>query len=268
MLILLSPAKTLGLVSPLPALDPTLPQFLPKAEKLARAAAKLKPARLQKMMHISKPLAELNAERFRAFSTPFTPDDARPALFTFAGAVYTGLDAASLDERVIAWAQDHLRILSGLYGVLRPLDLIQPYRLEMGTSFGLGKAASLYDTWKSSLAKALNDDAASQSEPCIINLASGEYWKAVDQRVLKPPVLTIDFRDEKAGKLRFNSFIAKRARGAAARALIDAAATSPAALKDQAILGHRFAAEHSTPSHWTFVRPVPNTAADTPSSKG
>ncbi len=259
MLIMLSPAKSLDLDSPVPALEATQPQFMAQAERLARAAAKLKPARLQEMMHISKPLADLNAARFKAFHTPFTPDNARPALFTFAGDVYTGLDAATLDAEGIAFAQDHLRILSGLYGLLRPLDLMQAYRLEMGTSFGLGKAETLYATWKSSISKALNADAAHHKAPLVINLASGEYWKAVDQRVLKPPVLTIDFRDDKGGKLRFNSFVAKRARGAAARALIDARASDPAPLKAQDILGHRFSVTHSTDVHWIFVRNVPTT---------
>ncbi|WP_416908856.1 MAG: peroxide stress protein YaaA [Polymorphobacter sp.] len=255
MLILLSPAKTLDLETPLPAVEPSQPRFLKTAEALAHEAATLSPAALQKLMHISEPLADLNAARFRAFETPFTPENARPAIFTFAGDVYAGLDAASLSPAALAHAQRHLRILSGLYGVLRPLDLMQPYRLEMGTRFGLGQTDSLYETWGDQLARALNDDLAGQATPLIVNLASNEYWKAVDQAALAAPVLTIDFRDEVDGKLRFNSFIAKRARGAAARLLLEAAAESPDMLKTADVLGHRFSQTGSTDSSWMFVRP-------------
>lgn len=256
MLILLSPAKTLDMESPLPTAEFSQPRFLETAEKLSRSAASLSPASLQKLMHISEPLATLNAARFRAFQTPFTPDNARPALFTFAGDVYSGLDAATLSAKALAHANAHLRILSGLYGLLRPLDLMQPYRLEMGTRLGLGKADTLYKTWGDRLAKALNEDLTSLSRPMIINLASNEYWKAVDQAMLKAPILTIDFRDEKAGKLRFNSFIAKRARGAAARILLEASAETPDALMAADILGHRFSPEASSDDHWLFVRPA------------
>jgi hypothetical protein len=256
MLILLSPAKTLDLESPLPSAEFSQPRFLKTAEALSRSAAKLSPAALQKLMHISEPLAGLNAARFRAFQTPFTPDNARPALFTFAGDVYSGLDAATLSPMALAHAATHLRILSGLYGVLRPLDLMQPYRLEMGTKMGLGKSGTLYETWGDQLAKALNDDLAALPHPMILNLASNEYWKAVDQAALKAPVLTIDFRDEKDGKLRFNSFIAKRARGAAARTLLQAGADTPDILKTADVLGHRFSAQGSSADHWLFVRPV------------
>jgi len=256
MLILLSPAKTLDLESPLPSAEFSQPRFLKTAEALSRTAAKLRAADLQKLMHISESLADLNAARFRAFHTPFTPDNARPALFTFAGDVYSGLDAATLSPRALTYATTHLRILSGLYGVLRPLDLMQPYRLEMGTKLGLGKAGTLYATWGDQLAKALNEDLAPLPHPMIINLASNEYWKAVDPAALKAPVLTIDFRDEKAGKLRFNSFIAKRARGAAARILLEAGAETPDLLKTADVLGHRYTAEGSTPDHWLLVRSV------------
>lgn len=257
MLILISPAKTLDLTSPVPPITPSQPRFLDKADRIARAAARLKPARLQALMHISAPLATLNAARFKAFQIPFTPDNARPALFTFAGDVYTGLDAATLNATTLDAAQSHLRILSGLYGLLRPFDLMQPYRLEMGTGFGLGKADTLYKTWGKSLAQALNEDMAGHANPLIINLASEEYWKAVDQKALKSPVLTIDFRDRKAGRLRFNSFIAKRARGVAARALLTAGATDPAALRSQPILDHHFDAAASSENRWLFVREVP-----------
>lgn len=260
MLILLSPAKTLDLESPLPSAKFSQPRFLKTAEALSKVAARLTPADLQTLMHISEPLADLNAARFRAFHTPFTPDNARPALFTFAGDVYSGLDAATLSPEALAHASGHLRILSGLYGVLKPLDLMQPYRLEMGTKLGLGKSATLYETWGDQLAQALNDDLAALPHPVphptIVNLASNEYWKAVDQSALKASVLTIDFRDDKDGKLRFNSFIAKRARGAAARILLEAGAQTAEPLKTADVLGHHFSPEGSSEDHWLFVRPA------------
>ncbi|WP_439532416.1 peroxide stress protein YaaA [Polymorphobacter sp.] len=256
MLVLLSPAKSLDMASAVPDLAFTQPQFLDKASKLARAAAKLRSADLQALMHISEPLAALNEARFKSFQTPFTPDNARPALFTFAGDVYTGLDAASLDSEGIAFAQDHIRILSGLYGLLRPLDLMQPYRLEMGTRFGIGKATTLYEVWQRKIAPALAAELADEPDPLVINLASEEYFKSVDLMKLPARLLTIDFRDRKAGKLRFNSFVAKKARGAAARAVIDARLEAPEPLRTQSILGHRFDADASTADRWMFIRAV------------
>ncbi len=254
MLILLSPAKSLDLASPLPPHVPNQPRFLETSAKLATAAARLSADDIAALMHVSAPLAELNAARFAAFQTPFTPENARPALFTFAGDVYSGLDAATLDAKALDFAQAHLRILSGLYGLLRPLDLIQPYRLEMGLSFGLAPARTLYATWGDRLAKALDADLAGQDRALIINLASTEYTTAIPARALQAPVLTIDFRDEKAGRLRFNSYVAKRARGVAARALLQAGSEDPALLKDKDILGHRFSSAHSEPDRWMFVR--------------
>lgn len=256
MLILLSPAKSLDMASPVPNIAFTQPRFLEDAGKLAAAAARLGSADLQALMHISEPLAALNEARFKAFHTPFTSENARPALFTFAGDVYTGLDAKSLDLAALGYTQDHLRILSGLYGLLRPLDLMQPYRLEMGTRFGIGKARTLYEVWQSKIAPALAEDLAVSAHPLVINLASEEYFKSVNLKKLPARLLTIDFRDRKAGRLRFNSFIAKRARGAAARAMIDARLEDVEPLKSMSILGHKFAPEASTADHWIFVRPV------------
>lgn len=255
MIILLSPAKSLDLTSPVPAVAPSQPRFLAEAADLAKAAAKLDSADLMALMHISEPLAALNEARFKAFSIPFTPENARPALFTFDGDVYTGLDAQSLSPEDIAFAQQHLRILSGLYGLLRPLDLMQPYRLEMGTRFGLGAARTLYDFWRPRIAPALAEDLG-PAQPCLINLASDEYFKSVDLKALPARLLTIDFRDRKGGKLRFNSFIAKRARGAAARALIQARLQDPEPLKTMEVLGHRFEPSASSADHWLFVRPI------------
>jgi cytoplasmic iron level regulating protein YaaA (DUF328/UPF0246 family) len=260
MLILLSPAKSLDMTSPVPDLGPDLPftqpRFLPESEKLARAAARLGSTDLQALMHISEPLAALNEARFKAFHTPFTPDNARPAIFTFAGDVYSGFEAKSLDADGLAQAQAQVRILSGLYGLLRPLDLMQPYRLEMGTRFGFGKATTLYEMWRPKIAAALAREMDGGAEPVTVNLASEEYFAAVDLKNLPGRWLTIDFRDRKSGKLRFNSFIAKRARGAAARAIVDARMAEPEPLKSIEILGHRYEAEASSPDRWMFVRSV------------
>ena len=253
MIILLSPAKSLDLKSPVPKVRATQPRFLPQANALAQAAARLDSADLMALMRISEPLAALNEARFKAFSPPFTTDNARPALFTFDGDVYSGLDARSLDAEDLTYAQGHLRILSGLYGLLRPLDLMQPYRLEMGTSFGTDEARNLYEYWRARIASALAED-LDKERPLIINLASDEYFKAVDMKALKAQLLTIDFRDRKGSKLRFNSFIAKRARGAAARAIIKGRMTSPEPLKTISILDHRFEAGASDENHWLFVR--------------
>lgn len=256
MLAVLSPAKSLDTVSPLPPVEASQPRFLDEAARLAKAAARLSAPQLRKLMHISEPLAALNVARFKAFATPFTADNARPALYTFDGDVYAGLDAASLDAEAVAFAQGHLRILSGLYGVLRPLDLMQPYRLEMGTSFGIGKAETLYAVWGKRIATALAQDMADHADKTLVNLASSEYFRAVDTNALPGRVLTIDFRDERGSTLRFNSFVAKKCRGAMARLICEQRLESPAALQQATVFGHRFDANRSSADHWLFVRQV------------
>ncbi|TMJ14576.1 MAG: peroxide stress protein YaaA [Alphaproteobacteria bacterium] len=248
MLAVISPAKTLDFERPLPPLTSTRPAFEEDAAKLASAAAKLGPKKLGALMHISPKLADLNAGRFRGFAE----QPKRPALYAFAGDVYAGFEAHSLDETAVDFAQDHLRILSGLYGLLRPLDEIRPYRLEMGTRWAPGRKKNLYDYWQNRVADEL---ASAAGRGAIINLASKEYWHAVESR-LPPslPVIEIDFREEGPSGLRFNTFAAKRARGMMARYICEHRLTDPDALKSFDSDGYAFDPEQSDPQRWRFTR--------------
>ena len=253
MLAVLSPAKSLDETSPVPAVAATEPRFPEQTATLAGAAAKLKPAALARLMHISKPLATKNAARFQALVSGESA--ARPALYMFNGDVYAGLQGKSLDAAGVAFAQDRVRILSGLYGVLRPLDLMSAYRLEMGTPLKLGRKTGLYRFWGKRIAEALADDLAGHRDRTLINLASREYFEAVDVAALPGRVLAIDFRDEHAGgELRFNTFVAKRARGAMARFMIDERLETPDGLKAFDGFGYKFRAELSNDDRWAFVR--------------
>lgn len=259
MLAVISPAKTLDLDTPVPAGEATTPRFLGEAARLARTAAKLRPAALRKLMHISEPLAALNAARFRAFEVPFTAANARPALYTFDGDVYAGLAGSTMNPAAVAFAQDHVRILSGLYGVLRPLDLMQAYRLEMGIKLPVARKKTLYAFWGDRIGRALADDLAGHDDATLVNLASVEYFTAVDTSRLPGPVLAIDFRDRHADGLRFNSFAAKRARGSMARFICDARIDRRDGLKDFAVDGYRFSPADSDADRWAFIRPARTT---------
>ncbi|QXQ08138.1 peroxide stress protein YaaA [Sphingosinicellaceae bacterium] len=252
MLAVLSPAKSLDETSPIPQVDATEARFPEATATLAQAAAKLKPAALAKLMHISKALAEKNAARFQDL---LEPGEARPALYTFDGDVYTGLQGKSLDAAGVAFAQHHVRILSGLYGVLRPLDLMRPYRLEMGTDLKIGRKRGLYTFWGKRIAEALADDMSGHKDKTLINLASKEYFAAVDVAVLPGKVLAIDFRDDHGdGDLRFNTFVAKKARGAMARFIVDERLESPAGMKKFDGYGYSYRKELSDEARWAFVR--------------
>lgn len=253
MLVVLSPAKTLDLETPVPPGVTTEPRFATEAAKLAKVAAKLRPSALRKLMHISEALAQLNADRFRAFE-PETPAWARPALLTFDGDVYAGLAGPAMDAATVEFAQAHVRILSGLYGVLRPLDLIQPYRLEMGIKLPTGRAKTLYDFWRAQIGRALADDLAGHDDPTLVNLASVEYFEAVDVTRLPGPVLAIDFRDDAGGALRFNTFVAKKARGSMARFMCEQRLDRPEGLKDFTDNGYAFDKRRSDDDRWVFVR--------------
>ena len=255
MLAIISPAKSLDFTSPYHKSGFSEPRFLSEASNLAHAAAKLSPARLADIMHISPKLAALNAERFRSFETPFTEDNARPAIHAFNGDVYAGFEVKSLDEPAIRFAQDHLRILSGLYGLLRPLDLIQPYRLEMGTRWAPGRAKDLYQYWGTRIGDMLAMDLAQEGSGVILNLASQEYWKAVAGALpADARVITIDFREEGPKGLRFNSFAAKRARGMMARYLCEHRIEDAEQLKQFDSDGYALSAEGSEGDVWRFVR--------------
>ena len=252
MLAVLSPAKTLDETTPVPPVTATQPRFPDETAALAAAAARLKPSALAKLMHISKPLALRNTARFQALVAGDAV--ARPALYTFDGDVYTGLQGQSLDAAGVAFAQDHVRILSGLYGVLRPLDLMQPYRLEMGTALKVGRKTGLYRYWGDRIGAALAEDLAGHVDKTLINLASKEYFEAVTVAALPGRVLAIDFRDDHGGELRFNTFVAKKARGAMARFMIDERLEAPAGLKAFDGFGYSYSDDLSDDERWTFVR--------------
>jgi cytoplasmic iron level regulating protein YaaA (DUF328/UPF0246 family) len=254
MLMLLSPAKTLDYASPLPTNTHSLPDFIPRSAELIELLRQLSPSEVGSLMQISDPLAQLNAQRYADWSKKFNFNNARQALLAFNGDVYEGLDAASLRETQLAWAQDHLRILSGLYGVLRPLDLMQPYRLEMGTRLGNAHGKDLYAFWGERVTHAINAALAQHPAPALINLASEEYFKVVKPALLTVPVITPVFEDWKGGKYKIISFYAKRARGLMARFAIDKKITKPAQLKKFDREGYAFDAAHSSPSSWVFRR--------------
>lgn len=250
MLAVISPAKTLDYKRPLPPLQPTRPAFEEDASALAEAAARISAKKLGGLMHISDSLAKLNAERFRRF--PDLPE--RPAIYAFAGDVYAGFEVHSLDEEAVLFAQDHVRILSGLYGLLRPLDEIRPYRLEMGTKWA-PRRKDLYVYWKERIATRLVEDLEASGSRTVINLASKEYWRAVAGR-LPPslPVIEIDFREEGPAGLRFNTFAAKRARGMMARYICENRLEDPEALKGFDSDGYAFDPEQSDEQRWRFSR--------------
>lgn len=255
MLAVISPAKSLDLKSPVPPVPVTEPAFLDQAALLAESAADLSPDRLKKLMHISDRLAQLTADRFNAFALPFTAENARPAIYTFAGDVYSGFESATLDEPAILYAQDHLRILSGLYGLLRPLDLMQAYRLEMGTGWAPGDTKNLYAWWGQSIAQMMVEDVSDDKDPVIINLASQEYWKAVDQKTLGDvPVIEITFKERRGDDLRFNSFGAKKARGMMARFMCEHRLDQAEQLKSFDSDDYHFSEEGSSPDNWLFIR--------------
>jgi uncharacterized protein len=258
MLITLSPAKTLDF-SPVAAdLPATKPALTKDIAELAEVAKTLTRTDLKRLMGLSDKLADLNVERFKAFKTS-RPTGTVPAALAFAGDVYTGLKARELDLASLEWAQDRLRILSGLYGVLRPLDLIQPYRLEMGVRLANPRGADLYAFWRGQVAKTLNAAAKAQAEPILINLASQEYFGAVDKKALKVPVLTCQFKERRSSsegdeEVKIISFFAKKARGTMARWIIDNRIEHSAELKGFAEDGYAFSPELSGEREWVFVR--------------
>ena len=253
MLIVLSPAKRLDFTEPSHDVPATHRRFIDDTTTLSRTARNQSQADLRRLMGISADLAKLNQARFKAFE-PDALDAGIQAAFAFDGDVYQGLDARTLDKAGLAFAQDHLRILSGLYGLLRPLDRIQPYRLEMGTRLKTRRGSSLYDFWGDRISKQLNADAEGQSDPRLVNLASQEYFGAIDARALKLPVVTPHFREEKDGESRIISFFAKKARGTMARFAIDERIETAGDLKVFDRDGYRFQKAASTETDWIFTR--------------
>ncbi len=220
MLVVISPSKTLDFEKPVRDLWHSQPQFISEAAVLIKPLRKLRLDQLIELMDISPKLALLNQERFFTWRPEFTTESARQALFAFRGDVYTGLDADTLSLPEIELAQEQLRILSGLYGIIRPLDLIRPYRLEMGTTLSIGKNRNLYDFWKKKITAGLRADLDKSNSNLLINLASVEYFKAVDQKKLKGEIVTPEFREGKDGTYKMVSFFAKKARGLMTRFIL------------------------------------------------
>jgi cytoplasmic iron level regulating protein YaaA (DUF328/UPF0246 family) len=243
MKIVISPAKSLDFESHMPTEQYTQPLFLEEAQKLNKVLARKKPRALSELMGISDQLADLNWKRNQEFSRPFTQENARPAVFAFNGDVYQGLDAYTLKESQMDRLQDTLRILSGLYGVLRPLDLIQPYRLEMGTKLKVGRKTNLYEFWKKAITDQLNSEL--KEGELFVNLASNEYFSAVDAKALKVPVIAPVFKDWSKDKLRVISFYAKKARGAMVRYILDTGAESLDDIRAFDYEGYQFSQEHT-----------------------
>ena len=254
MLTVLSPAKTLDYdTAPMTQLS-TVPRFMDQSALLVEDARGLNPDDIRALMGVSEQIAHLNHERFMNWQSESTSDNAKQAVLAFKGDVYTGLQAESLSEEDLTFAQDRLRILSGLYGLLRPLDLMQPYRLEMGLKFANQRGKNLYEFWGAQLTDTLNDDLASANADVLINLASNEYFKAVKPKLLKADVITPQFKDLKNGQYKMISFFAKKARGIMARYIIDNRITEPEALRSFAEAGYYYSEAESKGDQWVFLR--------------
>ncbi len=257
MLMVISPAKTLDYTSPLATETFTQPRFLEQSAQLIKVLRELSPSELAELMKLSDKLAGLNVARFTEWQPDFTLENARQAILAFKGDVYTGLDAESLSTDDFDYAQQHLRILSGLYGVLRPLDLMQPYRLEMGTKLDNAKGKNLYEFWGTRITDSLNQCLAEQKTEVLLNLASNEYFKAVKPKQLDATLVNVDFKDLKNGQYKIISFYAKKARGLMARYVIQHKIDSVEALKNFSEQGYYYSAEQSKPNHLVFLRDQP-----------
>lgn len=254
MLFLLSPAKSLDFDTPAGDVPHTPPQFVPQSAELIEILRQKSPQDIAELMHLSDKLSGLNVARYQAWTSKFTAKNAKQAVLAFNGDVYDGLDARTLPPEALAWAQDHVCILSGLYGVLRPLDYMQPYRLEMGTQLPNAKGKNLYEFWGTQIAEHLNSRLKKDASPVIVNLASVEYFKAVDLTALKARVVECVFEEFKGGKYKIVSFHAKRARGLMARFAATHAVTQPEQLKAFDLDGYAFDAGASEPDRLVFRR--------------
>jgi len=258
MILVISPAKAMEFDTPAPVAETTLPDFLDRAQELVERLRRLTPTELQSLMDLSDKLAALNVGRYAAWSPEHAPKEAKAALFAFAGDVYEGLDAASLPAAAIVWLQEHLRILSGLYGVLRPLDRILPHRLEMGTRLENPRGRDLYAYWRetvtATLRRLLEAQAAGGRAPVLVNLASEEYFKAVDAAALGARVVSPVFEDWKGGRFKIISFYAKRARGLMARHAALKGAETVEELLDFSLEGYAYDPAASSPDRPVFRR--------------
>jgi cytoplasmic iron level regulating protein YaaA (DUF328/UPF0246 family) len=254
MLIVISPAKTLDYDTPPKTKTFTLPDYLDDAQILIDRARQYSALDIAELMQVSMKIAELNFERFEQWHTPFTPENAKQAVLAFKGDVYTGLDAESFTAADFKFAQSHLRILSGLYGLLRPLDLMQPYRLEMGRKVDTERGKNLYEFWGSKITEGLNQQMKKLKSPYLINLASNEYFKSVKPKALDGEIITPEFKDWKNGQYKMMGVYAKKARGQLSRFVIQNKLTDPEEMKAFDVDGYAFNEEMSSGNKWVFTR--------------
>ena len=254
MLIVLSPAKSLDFKGAAPAAEPTTPDFMKDTRALIKELRKLDTPEIKELMSVSDKIAEENFQRFKQFRSPHKPENAKPAINVFRGDVYLGMEAWNFSEEEYAFAQEHLRILSGLYGLLRPLDLMQPYRLEMGTRFETDRGTNLYQFWGDKLTRKLNQELKAQGDAVLINLASNEYFSALKERKIKARIITPAFLDWKNDQYKMISFFAKKARGMMARYIIQNQLTDPEDLKGFDLGGYGFHPDLSEGDRWVFAR--------------
>ena len=254
MIVVISPAKSLYNQCPVPFETFSQLDFLPEAEKVVSVMKKKKPVQLAHLMDISTKLAELNHQHFQAWSLPFTPENSWPAVLMFNGDVYHGLKAETFSVSEFETAQKQLRILSGVYGWLKPLDLIQPYRLEMGTTISIAGKKNLYDFWKAKITAKLNQQFSETGKKVLVNLASNEYFGAIDTKKLKARIITPSFKEHKNGQFQMVSFFAKRARGLMSRFIIQNNITDPEEIKAFDLEGYYFNNVLSNGDNWVFTR--------------
>jgi len=254
MLLLISPAKTLDYETPAQTSSFSLPDFLDESAELIDQLKTLSPANVSSLMSVSEKLGVLNSNRFIDWKLPFTPDNSKQALLAFKGDVYEGMAVNTFTEEDLSWANEHLRILSGLYGLLKPLDLMQPYRLEMGTRFNNHGGKNLYEFWDTKITDKINQEFSEQKTPVLINLASNEYFKSVKPKLLNAAVITPVFKDWKNDKYKIISFYAKKARGMMSAYIIKNRLESPSDIKQFDTAGYVFSAEQSSDKEWVFLR--------------
>lgn len=254
MLIVISPAKTLDYDTSPQTRTFTVPDYLDDSQRLIERARRYSALDIAELMEVSMKLAELNFDRFEQWHTPFTPDNAKQAVLAFKGDVYTGLDAETFSAADFKFAQNHLRILSGLYGLLRPLDLMQPYRLEMGRKVDTARGKNLYEFWGTTITEGLNAQLKKLKTPYLINLASNEYFKSVKPKALDGEIITPEFKDWKNGQYKMMGVYAKKARGQLSRFVIQNQLTDPEQMKDFDVDGYRFNEELTSGNKWVFTR--------------
>lgn len=254
MRIVISPAKSLNFEDKIDGLATTLPAFPKETLRLVSKLKNTSKKKIKEMMSISDALVDLNVNRYKEFSEDYTDSNSKAAIYAFTGDVYVGMDALTMGSEDIAFANEHLRILSGLYGILKPLDRIQPYRLEMGTSFPIARKPNIVQFWKERVTKYLNEEMATDSDPTLINLASQEYFHAVDTKKLKARIVNCSFKEDRDGVLKIISFNAKKARGLMCRYIIQNKLTNVEDLKGFDSEGYYYSEEHSDENNLTFLR--------------